>query len=45
MYFKKRNDIVYKTICEESTIVDNNTYSEWHRKLSTLLKNYEQKTC
>jgi len=39
--FKKRNGIVFKKICGESSSVDDNVCSEWHRKLSTLLKNYE----
>lgn len=39
--FKKRNGIVFKKICGESSSVDDNVCSEWHRKLSILLKNYE----
>ncbi|XP_008189539.1 tigger transposable element-derived protein 4-like [Acyrthosiphon pisum] len=39
--FKKRNGIVFKKMCGESSSVDDNVCSEWHRKLSTLLKNYE----
>jgi len=39
--FKKKNGIVFKKICGESSSVDDNVCSEWHRKFSTLLKNYE----
>ncbi|XP_008180353.1 tigger transposable element-derived protein 4-like [Acyrthosiphon pisum] len=41
MNFMKRNGIVFKNICGESSSVDDNVCSDWHRKLSTLLKNYE----
>lgn len=37
--FKKRNVIVFKKMCVESSSVDDYVCPEWHRKLSTLLKN------
>ncbi|GFV50387.1 tigger transposable element-derived protein 6 [Trichonephila clavipes] len=39
--FKKRNRIVFKKMCEESSSVDINVCSKWQNSLSDLIKEYE----
>ncbi|GFX84664.1 uncharacterized protein TNCV_724711 [Trichonephila clavipes] len=40
--FKKRNGIVYKKMCEESSSVDINVWQKWQNSLSDLIKEYEK---
>ncbi|GFT74674.1 uncharacterized protein TNCV_4809581 [Trichonephila clavipes] len=39
--FKKRNGIVFKKMCEESSSVDINVCSKWQNSLSDLIKEFE----
>ncbi|GFW77388.1 transposable element Tcb1 transposase [Trichonephila clavipes] len=39
--FKKRNGIVFKKMCGESSSVDINVYSKWQNSLSDLIKEHE----
>lgn len=39
--FKKRNDIVFKKICGESSSVNVGVCSDWHTKLSSIIEDYE----
>ncbi|GFU19302.1 tigger transposable element-derived protein 6 [Trichonephila clavipes] len=39
--FKKRNEIVFKKMCGESSSVDFNVCSKWQNSLSDLIKKYE----
>ncbi|GFY23385.1 uncharacterized protein TNCV_3940811 [Trichonephila clavipes] len=39
--FKKRNGIVFKKMCRESSCVDINVFSKWQKSLSDLIKEYE----
>ncbi|GFT23281.1 uncharacterized protein TNCV_2015811 [Trichonephila clavipes] len=39
--FKKRNGIVFKKMCVESSSVDINVCSKWQNSLSDLIKEYE----
>ncbi|GFT11970.1 uncharacterized protein TNCV_725751 [Trichonephila clavipes] len=39
--FKKRNGIVFKKMCGESSSFDINVYSKWQNSLSDLIKEYE----
>ncbi|GFU97308.1 uncharacterized protein TNCV_3889231 [Trichonephila clavipes] len=39
--FKKRNGIVFKKMCGESSSVDINVFSKWQSSLSDLIKEYE----
>ncbi|GFX75677.1 uncharacterized protein TNCV_3575021 [Trichonephila clavipes] len=39
--FKKRNGIVFKKMCGESSSVDINVCSKWQNSLSDLIKEYE----
>ncbi|GFT18925.1 tigger transposable element-derived protein 6 [Trichonephila clavipes] len=39
--FKKRNGIVFKKMCRESSSVDINVCSKWQNSLSDLIKEYE----
>ncbi|GFU22722.1 uncharacterized protein TNCV_762971 [Trichonephila clavipes] len=39
--FKKRNGIVFKKMCGESSSVDINVCSEWQNSLSDLIKEFE----
>ncbi|GFY36229.1 transposon Tf2-11 polyprotein [Trichonephila clavipes] len=41
--FKKRNGIVFKKMCGESSSVDINVCSKWQNSLSVLIKEYEQR--
>ncbi|GFU18229.1 uncharacterized protein TNCV_1388991 [Trichonephila clavipes] len=39
--FKKRNGIVFKKMCVESSSVDINVCSKWQNSISDLIKEYE----
>ncbi|GFX11129.1 uncharacterized protein TNCV_4503421 [Trichonephila clavipes] len=41
--FKKRNGIVFKKMCRESSSLDINVSSKWQNSLSDLIKEYESR--